>query len=955
MSASFIIISAAKKLDYLLDDIRECCPANPSSMLNVSTARIVERDGSLVYQYDYGNSTSEECELSHVLADHFALFRAKCHIPDGMRFSVFLLENPLCKEDVQQSKIWLDAIKDIYSKGVMTSFDLCRVVFSYDIENPCRVCNSGNAEILHSIIENQKEISNNANSYPNSTLFYIDNQTVSGTVTSLGLKDHNFMLSRFLMDFMMIWSSSESEIRDATSRQGMGIFSAGYAECMYYYLDLLRFFKLDDGKELLWQCLNADDECNNEPDEIAMALNLYPLGLRKRYKRLSEVYQSVPFNCDINYYPGSADKEIDDLIKSNRELIEKGLKFRNEAFLMSEQIKEIDKEIEDLNLNPENEELAGKLEKIEKRREQLIKEHKVDFIDRDEIYFSSLSPTANIHEQECKYQKLIEYILGDLKKDLINYEDETASIYGNVENNPDGAEDDRPGCMAWFLSLLKKKTPVPPDSPSPMPTPGPPSSPNEMVHRIAELLKLKKKFLEFDRQYKEIESEFSEKIFEYDTFELSSHLHSTKSPYLLLVKDKLKEWHGAGLSQKIAAIIPEWRNLLNHNFSSLKEMVATKAENESMKYRYLDWNRIPSFVLDISRPDIFSKIVNSLCEWSSPFLNFQITPAEAPNIISKIVYTDYPTEKMDDVVLQSKNNLNEGNYISYKYAEYAESKICVFQVLSWTEDIIKNLVDLNLQDKVDAGELVENVGQCVSNVIESESFWGDVKFGHHISDNPKCIICGATINGHYLYDWIGNCVCGKHDNEKLERCISCGQFCGEDAVDVGSGKKICGHCKRYRIEPEDVATIKNHINSIYKSTIIGEITGWRFEFISFEELYKRTNNEKTRGLAQSVGDDYTIFVYRELSRVMFAETLAHEMLHVYQYKQKITSNEQNVEGFCNLGSYVILKSINTPESRNAIMGLKESEDPIYGAGFRKMLAAYESGGWQAALDELKQC
>lgn len=53
----------------------------------------------------------------------------------------------------------------------------------------------------------------------------------------------------------------------------------------------------------------------------------------------------------------------------------------------------------------------------------------------------------------------------------------------------------------------------------------------------------------------------------------------------------------------------------------------------------------------------------------------------------------------------------------------------------------------------------------------------------------------------------------------------------------------------------------------------------------------------TRGLARSVGTDYTIYIFRELSRVAFVQVLAHEMLHVYQYINGINPPKSKCEGF----------------------------------------------------------
>lgn len=53
-----------------------------------------------------------------------------------------------------------------------------------------------------------------------------------------------------------------------------------------------------------------------------------------------------------------------------------------------------------------------------------------------------------------------------------------------------------------------------------------------------------------------------------------------------------------------------------------------------------------------------------------------------------------------------------------------------------------------------------------------------------------------------------------------------------------------------------------------------------------------------------------------------------------------------------LGSYVVLKAIHTKEADAAIENMKKSTDPIYGDGFRHLLAIYKKGGWHDAIQEI---
>ena len=215
-----------------------------------------------------------------------------------------------------------------------------------------------------------------------------------------------------------------------------------------------------------------------------------------------------------------------------------------------------------------------------------------------------------------------------------------------------------------------------------------------------------------------------------------------------------------------------------------------------------------------------------------------------------------------------------------------------------------------------------------------------------------CFYCNKRINGRYYFDWAGHNICASHISH-VKKCASCGQFCDSKSKDIGLGMKICAHCLKYRIERKDSDAIIKFIKQIYQSTEIGVVTGWSLKMVDAETLYKMTHDMNTRGLARAEGNKYTIFIYRELSRVAFAQVLAHEMLHVYQYTHGFHPIKPKCEGFCNLGSFVILSAINNSEAKAAIENLKRNEDPIYGNGFRAMLSVYESSGWHAAIKQIK--
>ena len=215
-----------------------------------------------------------------------------------------------------------------------------------------------------------------------------------------------------------------------------------------------------------------------------------------------------------------------------------------------------------------------------------------------------------------------------------------------------------------------------------------------------------------------------------------------------------------------------------------------------------------------------------------------------------------------------------------------------------------------------------------------------------------CYICGKPIVGTYYVDWANHAVCSSHGTS-IKQCVSCGQFCNSLAVDIGLGGKFCSYCQKHIMNKWDCSHVIDYINRIYSHSVIGEIHNWHLKVIDASALQKMTGSLYTRGLAQRYGDDYTVYVYRQLSKVQFANVLAHELLHIWQYNMNINTMPLLCEGFCNLGSYVVLSTIKKKEANASINRMLTSDDPIYGEGLRVCKQLYDDGGWTKVIHKLK--
>lgn len=294
--------------------------------------------------------------MSDLLSNQFASFRKVCSISKNDLVNVFLLENPLSKDDLKQDEQWLSEFKDVYKEGQGkdTGFRLFRVLFTYDVDNATDVCSQMDATQLKGIIETHHNVIKNINDGErmfDQFLFYIDNQNSDAAALCLTQKEHNLILPRYLADIMMLISNTQDSygVINAitnTSVCSTRCFSVGYAESMYYYPDVERYIISADQKNLLHECLYTEDNEVNNVDKKVMDVSKYPFGLLKRKKRLGEFYRDVPFSENIENYPQSADKIIDDNIIILKNLIEAKRKEEFNDFEHSEVVEKIRKEIE---------------------------------------------------------------------------------------------------------------------------------------------------------------------------------------------------------------------------------------------------------------------------------------------------------------------------------------------------------------------------------------------------------------------------------------------------------------------------------------------------------------------------------------------------------------------------------------------------------------------------------
>lgn len=214
-----------------------------------------------------------------------------------------------------------------------------------------------------------------------------------------------------------------------------------------------------------------------------------------------------------------------------------------------------------------------------------------------------------------------------------------------------------------------------------------------------------------------------------------------------------------------------------------------------------------------------------------------------------------------------------------------------------------------------------------------------------------CYICGKPLIGIYYKDLYGRKICTSHQRRT---CISCGGFCNDSAMEISPGKYLCTHCQHYRTSLADAKHIIKLIRKHYLSIGLGEISRFHLEMVGLEDLQRlmQTSGD-ILGCAKMTGRRFDIEVLRHLSHTAMAGVLAHEILHIWQYQRGIFPPQDVCEGFCNLGSYELYKTIGSPHAKAKIVGLDKDPNPIYGEGYRKIKRYYDKEGWSGVIRKME--
>ncbi len=708
---AFIVISLNDSLSSIVEDIaNRCLPQNPDVDTYISTGCIKRSDHGYTYHYTVYNhgvkESKEGRDLSDLLKNQAAAFRATHGIVGKM--NVFVLHNPMTSEEYETDKGCIAKLEELNKTD--TNLFFFHILFTYDLSCPSDVCKQMPKEIVEQCIGDRNEYSFR----DNSRLMYFSNYTLVAAALCLNEEEHSLKLPRILSDFMMLASSDSSSYGVMQQITNVGgedtrCFSLGYAECMYYHPDVERYFIHSCRRDMLSQMLTCNDETSTSTtaadDMEAMNVDKYPFGLRLRKQRL-EKYSDFPFSDNIGLYPQYADKIIDDCLKKLKPLLEREREQEIEDYENSAELTAIKNRIAELkellgDTDDSDNTLQGELSEKEMSLERKCAAFKPDcpeFIDRDTIFLEcsdidGKQKQAYLAEIANQYDLLVAFVKSRKFKIFLEKEEKDTTAPKKQETEGQTSNDKPSGCLlSWVKRIFRgnntKPTPGEPPIEPPVSTSVEGEDNFSLVNQIARMQQIKKAYADFKKKVEEVEQE-CEKQKEYcDDYKLTDHLHNS---ILLIDKNLLRKKYAENSEILLDKAREAWRASNYKTFSMLMNSVDNVVRKECEKYRWLDWNNQFSFVKPVD-DTMLVDMCNNMERKSAPFTNYQIIESIGDSDISYVLYSN--RNDFNNEIANIKTQLIHGNEISAFSSTHIESKICMFQFLPLSDEMLQNLTTL---------------------------------------------------------------------------------------------------------------------------------------------------------------------------------------------------------------------------------------------------------------------
>lgn len=260
-------------------------------------------------------------------------------------------------------------------------------------------------------------------------------------------------------------------------------------------------------------------------------------------------------------------------------------------------------------------------------------------------------------------------------------------------------------------------------------------------------------------------------------------------------------------------------------------------------------------------------------------------------------------------------------------------------------------------------------GICRKNIVGKYIISKEINYHQNCFENHvinQCCVCGIGIKDAYFKDDWGNYAHSHHGGKKPDFCFACGRIISDKSSNGGGrvDKKriICGHCINDIVDgPGKIEKNKNAVFSIFNNKGITGISPNIPVHVISDSFLSKLGGNTGDGLKLGINKhreiiglgmakyEFNIYILDYMPSLYFQGILAHELLHAWLILYAINLPENEVEGFCNLGSYLIYSNENNRFSHVLIKKMFADMSPLYGEGFQLMNKRLEKLGWKGLL------
>lgn len=169
-------------------------------------------------------------------------------------------------------------------------------------------------------------------------------------------------------------------------------------------------------------------------------------------------------------------------------------------------------------------------------------------------------------------------------------------------------------------------------------------------------------------------------------FRLTTHCTSVDN---LIDLDKMREFHSKGKESRVKKIVGSWRKLGedSRTVASLLEVLAEQTKWDLYDFYYIKWDNQFEFIKQINLTDVCRRLISK----SQPFVNFYTLEPTASNDISYHIYTD--NADWSKAIENGEVDLKNKNKVSSILSSHICSKICMFQFMQLSHELIEGLTD----------------------------------------------------------------------------------------------------------------------------------------------------------------------------------------------------------------------------------------------------------------------